>query len=268
MCPISYAKDEQKVLFVISYLAGTPRGWARSILENPDHPYRRDFASFKEDLDAMYADRNLKQKALDRVGHLEQTKSVAAYSAEFQQTIAPLDLDNSSKHSMFYKGLNSDIKKALIYFPPAKTFEELLKQCVSIDQRRYASCQEEKFSEKSSKAHSKSPSSNNYKKPGQSPSSNSSSGSTQKHNKLNQSSGPHEPLSTDEKNRRRVNNLCFRCGSSQHRVGNCPLNNGPVPNRPAKASNAQTSNAKAPDYSGPSFPPENWLSQSTLRPVS
>ena len=25
MCPISYTKDEQKVLFVISYLAGTPR---------------------------------------------------------------------------------------------------------------------------------------------------------------------------------------------------------------------------------------------------
>ena len=63
MCPISYAKDEQKVLFVISYLAGTPRNWARSILENPDHPYRADFASFKKALDAMYADRNLKQKS-------------------------------------------------------------------------------------------------------------------------------------------------------------------------------------------------------------
>ena len=262
MCPISYAKDEQKVLFVISYLAGTPRSWARSILENPGHPYRTDFASFKKALDAMYADRNLKQKALDKLGHLEQTKSVASYSAEFQQIIAPLDLDSPSKQSMFYRGLSSGIKKALIYFPQAKTFDELLEQCVSIDQSQYAIRQEEKLLEKSSKSHSKSPG-NNSKKPDQSPRPGSSST-----RKPSQSSGPHEPLSNDEKKRRRENNLCFRCGSPHHRIGGCPLNNGPVPNHPAKASNAQTSDAKEPEYSGPSFPSGNWLSQGTSRPVS
>lgn len=126
MCPVSYAKDQQKVFFVISYLTGTPRSWARPILEDPNHALRKDFSAFKKALDAMYADRNLKQRALDKLGHLEQTKSVAAYSAEFQQIIAPLDLDPPSKQSMFYKGLSSGIKKSLIYFPQAKTFDELL----------------------------------------------------------------------------------------------------------------------------------------------
>src|SRR5208282_2366530 len=92
---------------------------------------------------------------------LEQTKSVATNSAEFQQMIAPLNLDEDSKQSMFYKGLDSGIKKSLIYFPLAKTFNELLEQCISIDQRQYALRQEEKHAEKSSKSHSMSSGNNN-----------------------------------------------------------------------------------------------------------
>ena len=178
---ISYAQDEQKVLFVISYLAGTPRSWARPILHHLNHPYRKDFAAFKNALDAMYADRNLKQKALDKLGHLEQTKSVAAYSAEFQQIIAPLELDEPSKQSMFYRGLSSCIKRSLI-FPQPNILDELLEQCVSIDQRQYALRQEEKLAEKSSKSQSKPPSNNNNpKKPSQSTGSGySQSGSTSK----------------------------------------------------------------------------------------
>lgn len=256
MCPVSYAEDEQKVFFVISYLTGTPRGWARPILEDESHPLRNDFPAFKKKLDTMYADRNLKQKARDRLGHLKQTKSVATYSAEFQQIIAPLDLDDDSKQSMFYKGLHSDIKKSLIFFPPAKTFDELLEQCISIDQRQYALRQEEKHSEKSSKSHSKPSSYNNSNsnKPGNHGSVPSSTSKPKQ---------PHPPVSEDEKNRRRENNLCFRCGSPEHRINGCPLGKGKVPNRPAKASNVQAS-----DYSSPQLPPENWPSQVTMRPVS
>lgn len=263
MCPISYPDDEKKVFFVISYLIGTPRNWARPILENEEHPYRKNFPAFKKALDAMYADRNLKQKALDKLGRLEQTKSVAAYAAEFQQTIAPLDLDLPSKQSMFYRGLDSDIKKSLIYFPPAQTFDELLEQCVSIDQRQYAFRQEEKHAAKSSKPHSKSPRHDDKSKPSNHGS--SSHGQSISYPKQRQSSQPHPPISEDEKNRRRENNLCFRCGSSEHRVNGCPLNKGKVPNRPT--SNGQSSNVQVPEYPNPAFPPENWPSQVTTRPV-
>ena len=264
MCPISYAKDEQKVLFVISYLSSAPRGWARSILEDPTHPYRNDFAAFKKALDAMYADRNLKQRALDRLGRFEQlTKSVASYSAEFQHIIAPLKLDDNSKRSMFYKGLHRNIKKALIYFQKAKTFDKLLEQCISIDQKEYALRLEEKEAEKLSKPHSKPP--GNFQKPSQPTSPNTASMSKQRQSSQSDSPrGPRGPVSEEEKNRRRKNNLCYRCGSPEHRIGNCHLNKGRVPNYPAKASNMQT---PAPEYSGHSLPPENWPSQGTSRPA-
>src|SRR5213075_2174040 len=107
MYPTAYGEDKEKVLFVISYLTGTPRRWANRILLDPDHAYLKDFKAFKKALDSMYSDRNLKQKARDRLGQLEQTKSVTAYAAEFQEIVMPLDLEDDSLMSIFYRGLNS-----------------------------------------------------------------------------------------------------------------------------------------------------------------
>src|SRR5438046_2425818 len=87
----------------------------------------------------MYVDRNLKQKIRDKLSLLKQTKSVASYSAEFQQIIISLNLknDDNSKLSMFYTNLDQTIKNQLIYFPSAKIFTQLLDQCIAIDQRNY-----------------------------------------------------------------------------------------------------------------------------------
>jgi hypothetical protein len=71
MCPIAYRMDKQKVLFIISYFDGTPRKWANRILQDSDHPYLKDFNSFKKALNSMYSDHNLKQKARDRLGKLK-----------------------------------------------------------------------------------------------------------------------------------------------------------------------------------------------------
>ena len=51
LCPHTYHRDEQKVLFVVSYLRGNARDWARPILRDPQHRLRNDFTSFKEALD-------------------------------------------------------------------------------------------------------------------------------------------------------------------------------------------------------------------------
>jgi hypothetical protein len=69
--------------------------------------------------------------------------------------------DHNSKISMFYKGLHQDIKDSLIYFPEPQTFEELVDQCITIDQRRYAHRKAGQRAEKSSKSQSKPPNNNN-----------------------------------------------------------------------------------------------------------
>ena len=107
--PGSYSKDKQKVLFVISYLHGNARDWAKPILENEDHPYFEDFEAFKSTLDSLYIDRNLKHQAREKLFALKQTKSASAYAVEFQQIIVPLKLNDEGKCLLFYNGLKSTI---------------------------------------------------------------------------------------------------------------------------------------------------------------
>ena len=256
MCPSSFKRPEQKVLFVISYLTGTPRDWAVEILNDENHPLRSDFAAFKKALDSLYADRNLKQKARDRLSNIAQTKSVAAYSAEFQQIIAPLNLDPESKCSMFYKGLHDDIKKSLLYFKEAETFEELLEQCVSIDQRHRAVLKREKLA-------SKPPPSFTPSKPQSKPpsigSSHNSRGTSSQPSAMPKpfSKGPRGPITEQEKQRRSDKNLCYRCASPDHIARDCPL---------AKVTASHVS-TPMPQYQSVQTSPENWLSQSAPGPA-
>ena len=193
----------------------------------------------------------------------------------------PLDLGDDSLMSMFYKGLNADVKKALIYFPEAKTFDELVDQCVSIDQRQFALHKELKATERSSVPHPKQPGnhgdsskppanpqkpSNPSNRPGpydRSGKPNYSRGENQPSSK--QSSGrPRGPISEEERTRRRENNLCYRCGSPGHIKDDCPLN------KKAASSNVYAVRpppTPAPEYGFPP-PQENWLSQDVMRPTS
>jgi hypothetical protein len=280
MYPATYGdnKHEDKILFVISYLGGTPRKWAIPILENEKHPLRLNFETFKTALDTMYADRNLKQKARDKLSLLKQTKSVASYSAEFQQIIAPLNLrdDDDSKMSMFYTNLDQNIKDQLIFFPPATTFAQLLDQCIAIDQRNYNHRKAKQSAEKSSKPQPSNPpgkpnnnnGSNNFKKsnyPNSSgkstnfnrPSNSNSSSSSSSDLKRKYPSYHREPLSEEEKKRRRDNNLCGYCGSSEHPVEDCPRKPQTATNIHPRSPTPGPSNP-TPEYSHPKFPPGKW----------
>jgi len=265
LCPITYEKDEQKVLYVISYLAETPRKWARPVLEKEDHPYRHSFAAFKAALDDIYADRNLRQRAEDKLAYLKQTKSAAAYAAEFLEVTAPLDLGEGGLRTWFYKGLKTDLKKSLVFLPEAENFQKFVSQCISLDQRLYHTRKEEELAAKASKSSSKPPDngpkqqpkhhSHNSKKTHSSASSSNAGARSSDSSppKRQQSDRPRGPLSEEEKQRRRDERLCFKCGKPDHAVRDCPLNK---------------EDASLVHVPAPSMPPENWSSQVTMRSVS
>ena len=58
LCPNTYSTHERKVLFVISRLRGMAMSWARTIAEDPNHPYRKDYPAFKTALSTLYSDCN------------------------------------------------------------------------------------------------------------------------------------------------------------------------------------------------------------------
>jgi Retrotransposon gag protein len=250
LCPRTYSKPEQKVLFVIAYLRGNARSWAERILENNDHPFLKNFDAFKEALDSLYLDRNLKHQARDKLFALKQTKSASSYAVDFQQIIVPLKLDDEAKCLLFYNGLKPTLKDALALVGEEEKFKELVDQVIDIDQRQFHRLQEEK---KASAPPSKTP------EPPPKPS------GLKRPNTPGPSSGPppkkhasfqRGPLSEEEKQRRRDNNLCVYCADPYHKTSDCPR-------IAKKASNVEFE----PDYLNPDQPPKNWPSQATMRPV-
>ena len=224
LCPKTYSSDERKVLYVISRLRGAAMNWARSIAEDPEHVYRRDYAAFRNAFSNLYSDRNLRARNEDKLAHLEQMKSAAAYAAEFQSLIYPLNLDDSAKCLLFHKGLKPEVKDAIATVGRATTFTTLLDQAISIDQRKHQRALEEKKNPKNTS--SRSPMS----KPGKPGSSNPAARpppSLDSQPCGQKRSAPKGPISNQEKSRRITEGLCLYCGESGHNRHDCPKKSKP-----------------------------------------
>src|SRR5438876_27060 len=94
---------------------------------------------FKNVLNIIYINHNLKQKIRDKLNLLKQIKFIISYFMKFQQIITPLNLKNDDdfKLFIFYTNLDQTIKNQLIYFSSTKTFAQLFDQYITIDQRNY-----------------------------------------------------------------------------------------------------------------------------------
>src|SRR5438876_8185101 len=108
---------------------------------------------FKNVLNIIYINHNLKQKIRDKLNLLKQIKFIISYFMKFQQIITSLNLKNDDdfKLFIFYTNLDQIIKNQLIYFSSIKTFTQLLDQCIVIDQRNYTHHKTKQFAKKSSK---------------------------------------------------------------------------------------------------------------------
>ena len=144
LCPITYSTPQSKVLLTISRLRGRPLDWAREIPSNPEHPFHNDYTAFKTALDEIYLDRNYGALCEDKLNNLSPTSTVAAYAAEFQSLVEPLNWDENAKCSAFYQKLDDDMKDRIAIVGRAATFTQLMDQAIAIDQRRRQSRREKK----------------------------------------------------------------------------------------------------------------------------
>jgi len=220
MCPNTYVTDEQKVLFIISLLRGSALTWARDIPEQPDHKFRSDYPAFKKALSNLYLDRNLKAACEDKLSHLRQTKSAAAYAVEFQSTVAPLGLNDDAECLFFYLGLKSEIKDDLATVGRATTLTTLIDQAIGIDQCKHQCHLEEKKSSSSSSSSPSSSSGSHDSKP--KPQLNSASANLVSQSNSSNSGKPHGPLTDTKKAHHKQKGLCVYCANPAHGWANCP----------------------------------------------
>jgi Retrotransposon gag protein len=261
MCPNTYTDDEKKVLFIISRLRGTALSWAREIAENENHKLRKDYAAFKTTLSSIYLDQNYRELCENKLNALKQTKSAASYYVEFTTLSAPLELNDGALCLNFYRGLHDDVKDDMAIVGRASTYDALVKQAISLDQRRHQRRIETKSESGSSsrgQKQSRSPPNASNTPASNAPKQNIAPAKTVKPGTAKTSeSKPHGPLSDEEKARRKRLNLCSYCADPKHGVADCP-------SVAAKEARVNTLSLPPPRYPAPT-PSENSNTQAPTR---
>ena len=67
LCTNTFRTDEQRVLFVASYLRKEPLNWALEIVNDPNHALRHNYAAFKDALTKIYGNRAYKLQAEEKI---------------------------------------------------------------------------------------------------------------------------------------------------------------------------------------------------------
>lgn len=278
MCPNTYNTNKKRVFFVISNLRGTPLSWARKIITNKKHRLRKNYKAFMAALTNIYGDRAYELECEDRLNNLVQTGSAASYAQTFQSLAIPLGIDNKAQCIMFYGGLNLEVKKAITIAGRAKKIQKLIDQAIHLDQMLYQQTRRQKRESQDDSSHPNKRRQNDRTRTNTNTNTTSNSGSpiipNASRGSISDTFSSHfrPPLTEDEKERRRQNNLCIYCADPKHAVETCPQvlkKNASVSNPNAnKPSVSNFNNSSVPLlYPIParpsSAPPrsENWRSQ-------
>ena len=111
--PHSYASNEDKIAYALSYMSGAAQNWAMPLLQALDdgrpHKLLNNYDEFREVLIAVYGDMDRRSNVEDRLGRICQTGSVASYISSFNEHVAQIDWNEASLVARFRGGLKDEI---------------------------------------------------------------------------------------------------------------------------------------------------------------
>ena len=207
--PAVYSNDQTRVTYAASYLRGPAADWwvpqmnsATGTLDASVSTYPGFLASLRAAFDDPGA---LEQVARD-LQRLRQGKfTVSEYYAKFLTLSSRLDWTESTLVFHFSKGLNQDIKQALIMIDTPDTISSLAGQAQKADQRIRAMKGEYSSHQHGHQGQTSVPSTTGGPHP----------------DSMDLSSAQRYKVSDKEKERRWAESLCLRCGGKNHQAKNC-----------------------------------------------
>ena len=207
--PTAFPDDSAKVAFILSYLVGNAAQWSIPLVEGDD-PILYSFPRFKEALRKMFAKHSYMQ-AIDNelLGLRQGSRDLLTYLSSFKRLVTETKWPEDKRGSLFYRGLNEELKDALAQIvDPPEAWEELIDLVVKID-HRLKERKGEKFRTNKViliKNEKKNPDVKSFDD-----------------SEPMQIGGIRPPLSKEEKEKRRKFNLCLYCGKSGHFAKECPV---------------------------------------------
>jgi hypothetical protein len=135
-----YDDDEKKIILALSLMTkGEAAKWAEAKLKKAcaDESYGT-YLDFIKEFKATFFPKNMEQTAIRRISTLKQTGSVAAYVSLFRTIIADTNItDEQTKILFFRNGLKRDIALAILNFETLPATVELwMEKALDIEVRK------------------------------------------------------------------------------------------------------------------------------------
>jgi hypothetical protein len=222
--PAMFPADTDRVGFAISYLSDIAESWAQPLLEDLVGPQvfteSTNWAAFAAEFEAAFGEADREGAAARELDKLKQTKSATEYSADFRHIVANLPTwDMRALMHSYWKGLKDSVKDVLVNnLQPPTTLNEFMAIAIRIDDQLY----ERRLEKAGSSAHHPPPRPN-HPRPNPPPRAPTSAPppvvtDTRTYIPMDLSAARRGPVTTQEKECRRQENLCFYCRADGHKA--------------------------------------------------
>ena len=213
--PRTFFSEAVKVGFVISLLSEEPQAWAHGLMEQRS-PVLDSLDTFFEQMARLYDDPQRTATAETILHNLGQgRRPVEDYTAEFRKWSADTGWNEAALKYQFRQGLSEALKDELARTETPATLEDLIQAATQLD-RRLRERRAERL--QTSRPTWTPPRPAPMHPPLPAPSSNSVPDPEPMQLGLVRS-----PLTSEERQRRRLANLCLYCGASGHFLRTCPV---------------------------------------------
>lgn len=224
--PSRFPTELSKILYAASYMRGPAFSWIQPHVENLTKGVMDSFTQFSFSLLNQFGEKDEKSYSERCLYELKQTKSVSFYATEFLKLSSSLCWNDAALCAHFYRGLKASIKDQLAWIDRPTTLPSLMELCIKLDNRFHERILERK-SDIFHKPHFSSDSSSKYSQQAvydNQPTPMEIDSITENRNFKKE---PHKndfiKLTHKEKERRKLNNLCTYCGSSEHQLFSCEI---------------------------------------------
>lgn len=205
-----FPEERQVMMWILSNMEGVAADWAQPYMEkiisgDLDGP-TQDLHHLEGAFYSAFGDPDAKRAAQRKLHELKQTGTIHDYTTEFRTLAAELSLNDEALRLQYELGLHWKVKEVLSNREnPPDSIEELILACTKIDNIR----RENEASRPNKNQH--------FQK---TPKVNTSTVTTVTKAAVALEDSPNF-VSREEKDRRKANRLCLKCGRSGHGIKDC-----------------------------------------------
>jgi hypothetical protein len=236
--PSRFSTEKSKIIYAGALLEKEAFSWfqphfIKAVSTGVYPPEIIDFKAMSESLTALYGDPDLETSSENALRRLQQTQDVPHYTAQFERLAQYVKWNDAAKLDQFYEGLRSNVKDELMHQERPKTLIAMKTAATRCDTRI-----RQRISERASRSNDKKPSPANNRPMPHTPSTATNPNvqsppgiplftadgtvpmalnSTVPYPRIKR-----DPLTPEEKQRRRDNNLCLYCADPAHQALQCP----------------------------------------------